>query len=391
MREDDTKTGGDLAGRSHQSASMQRGGVSGRLVTLEEVIDRGLKTFVEVGNALREIRERRLYRHRYATFDEYCRERWGWDRVHAHRHIEAAAVVDVLSIDNAAGPSNVAQAREIAPLLRRDEREALALWRELRHEFGERVTAARIRRLVRARLERLRREDEAREASEKRPTISHTCGAVPNIYCGDFRDLEVAAGSVDFLLTDPPYGSEYLPLWDDLGRFASHALREGGVLAAYSGQTYLPEVMAALGEHLRYWWVIAVGHRQGKPVVWPRRAMNAWKPVLIFTKGKPECGLFRDAMWLGSADGKEGHPWGQPSSEAEELVEAFTEPGDVVLDPFCGSGTVPMAAMALGRRTVASEISPTVHRAAVERILRAGQDLPADPADSSTPSAASSG
>ena len=390
MREDDTKARGDIARRLHQSVPLEQSDVSGRLVKLEEVIDRGLKTFIEVGNALREIREGRLYRCEYATFDEYCRRRWGWDRINAHRHIEAATVVDVLSFDNIDGPSNVAQTREIAPLLRKDEREALAVWRELREEYGDRVTAERIRRLVRGRMARLRREDEAREASEEKPTISDTDGAVPNIHCSDFRDLDLEPGSVDLLLTDPPYGSEYLPLWDDLGRFAAQTLKEGGVLAAYSGQTYLPEVMGALGEHLRYWWMIAVVHRHGKPVVWPRRAMNAWKPVLVFTKGKPECGLFRDAMLLGSADGKEGHPWGQPSSEAEELVEAFTEPGDVVLDPFCGSGTVPMAAMALGRRAIACELSPTVHRAAVERILRAGRDLSVDPANG-TPSAASSG
>ncbi len=364
------------------------GYASCRLAELEGVIERGLKTFLEVGNALREIRESRLYLRECATFDEYCRERWGWDRVHAHRHIEAATVAEVLSIDNAAGPSNVAQAREIAPLLRQDEREALAVWRELREEFGDRVTAERIRRVVRARLERLRREEEAREPAGKEPSISGTGETVEGIHCCDFRDLDVERASVALIMTDPPYGSEYLPLWDDLGRFASHVLRDGGVLAAYSGQTYLPEVITALGDHLRYWWMIAVVHRHGKPVVWPRRAMNAWKPVLIFTQGKPECGLFRDAMWLGSADGKEGHPWGQPSSEAEEIIDAFTEPGDVVLDPFCGSGTVPMAAMALGRRTIASEISPTVHRTAVERVFRAGRNLSTGPADG-TPSAAS--
>ncbi len=60
-------------------------------------------------------------------------------------------------------------------------------------------------------------------------------------------------------------------------------------------------------------------------------------------------------------------------------MEAFTEPGDVVLDPFCGSGTVPMAAMALGRRAIACEISPSVHRTAVERILRARQASAANP------------
>ncbi len=43
------------------------------------------------------------------------------------------------------------------------------------------------------------------------------------------------------------------------------------------------------------------------------------------------------------------------------------------MDPCCGSGTVPVAAMELGRRAIACEISPSVHRTAVERVLRAGR------------------
>lgn len=82
-----------------------------RLLRLEEVIERGLKTFIEVGKALQEIRDSRLYLHGYSTFDAYCRDRWGWDRVNAHRYVEAAVVVEALSGDNIEGPLNVAQTR----------------------------------------------------------------------------------------------------------------------------------------------------------------------------------------------------------------------------------------------------------------------------------------
>jgi hypothetical protein len=49
--------------------------IQSRLETLERVIESGLRTFVEVGEALMEIRDQRLYQD--ATFEDYCRERWG--------------------------------------------------------------------------------------------------------------------------------------------------------------------------------------------------------------------------------------------------------------------------------------------------------------------------
>lgn len=64
-------------------------GECGRLAELESAIDRGLKSFIEVGTALKEIRRRRLYRDQHATFDAYCRKRWGLSRIHGHRLIRA--------------------------------------------------------------------------------------------------------------------------------------------------------------------------------------------------------------------------------------------------------------------------------------------------------------
>ncbi len=54
-----------------------------RLAELEEQISSGLATFVAVGQALLEVRDRRLYRQTHATFEAYCRERWGIGRSHS--------------------------------------------------------------------------------------------------------------------------------------------------------------------------------------------------------------------------------------------------------------------------------------------------------------------
>ena len=64
-----------------------------RLNSLEDTIQRGLSTFADVGNALKEIRESRLYREDYVNFEDYCRERWGFSKRHSNRLIEASTVV----------------------------------------------------------------------------------------------------------------------------------------------------------------------------------------------------------------------------------------------------------------------------------------------------------
>jgi hypothetical protein len=179
---------------------------------------------------------------------------------------------------------------------------------------------------------------------------------------GDFR--EVLAGvseCVSLVLTDPPYPKEHLPLWSDLGKWASNALAEDGILVAYSGQMYLPEVLNRLSEHLEYWWCGAVVHAGngnltplGQPV---RKVVNGWKPLVMFYR-KGGAGFertFRDCL-DGVGPQKEDHNWQQPVEEARRLVEWFTLPGELVVDPFAGSGGFCFAAEKCGRRAIGAEI-----------------------------------
>ena len=64
-----------------------------RLYQLEETIRQGLNTFVDVGNALLEIRDKRLYRQEYSTFEEYCREQWNMKQSRAYQFMDSAKVV----------------------------------------------------------------------------------------------------------------------------------------------------------------------------------------------------------------------------------------------------------------------------------------------------------
>jgi len=78
-----------------------------RLAELEAIIESGLQTFVEVGNALLEIRDRRFYREQgFRRFEEYCRKRWNMSQPHAQRMIDASEVAhNLIPMGITPGPS----------------------------------------------------------------------------------------------------------------------------------------------------------------------------------------------------------------------------------------------------------------------------------------------
>jgi hypothetical protein len=63
----------------------------------ETIMCKGWDAFLEVGQALLTIRNQRLYREQYATFDDYCRQRWEYSKTHANRLIDAAVVAAILT------------------------------------------------------------------------------------------------------------------------------------------------------------------------------------------------------------------------------------------------------------------------------------------------------
>lgn len=63
-----------------------------RLEELEEVVAEGLEQFRQVGDALAEIRDRRLYRVGHATFADYVRKRWNLGQSRAYQLMDAAEV-----------------------------------------------------------------------------------------------------------------------------------------------------------------------------------------------------------------------------------------------------------------------------------------------------------
>jgi ParB family chromosome partitioning protein len=98
-----------------------------RKAQLEATIERGMQTFVEVGLALMEIRDERLYRAEFRTFEEYCNQRWGWGKSYANKLIASAEVMGNLGTIVPILPATETQTRPLAPLSPDLQREA---WRQ---------------------------------------------------------------------------------------------------------------------------------------------------------------------------------------------------------------------------------------------------------------------
>lgn len=99
---------------------------SQRLADCEKIIESGFQTFVDVGNALLEIRDSRLYRQDFDTFEEYCRERWKMTKPHAHRLICAAETVANL-VPVGTVPTTERQVRPLSKLAPDQQREAWSI------------------------------------------------------------------------------------------------------------------------------------------------------------------------------------------------------------------------------------------------------------------------
>lgn len=94
------------------------------LAECEAVIERALQAFDEFGKALRDIRDRRLYREKYGTFEEYCQARWNVKSSRARQLIAAATVAEEVATVAALPPSNEAQTRPLAGLATEERQDA---------------------------------------------------------------------------------------------------------------------------------------------------------------------------------------------------------------------------------------------------------------------------
>ena len=244
------------------------------------------------------------------------------------------------------------------------------------------------------------------------------------IKVGDCIELmaRMPEGSVDMIFADPPYNLQLAREllrpnhsrvegvdddWDKFDGFAAYddftrawlraarrVLRADGSLWVIGTYHNIYRVGAIL-QDLEYWILNDVVWRKSNPMpnFRGRRFTNAHETLIWAAHGKDARYTFNYAAmkalnddlqmrsdWLipicagaerlKDADGRKAHPTQKPEALLHRVILVATKPGQVVLDPFLGSGTTAAVAKRLGRRYIGLEREPRYAEMARRRIAR---------------------
>jgi site-specific DNA-methyltransferase (adenine-specific) len=130
------------------------------------------------------------------------------------------------------------------------------------------------------------------------------------------------------------------------------------------------------------------GFRFWKPLVWDKKTIGMgyhyrarYEFILFFEKGKRRLNDLGVADVIAVPRIHRGYPAEKPPAVSEVLINQSTAPGDLVADPFMGSGSVGIAALRAGRRFCGTDLNPEAVRLSAERLRQFGEgripeDLP---------------
>jgi site-specific DNA-methyltransferase (adenine-specific) len=190
-------------------------------------------------------------------------------------------------------------------------------------------------------------------------------GATYELRLGDLREVwaDVPDGSIDCLVVDPPYDEAGIPLFEDLARLALRVLKPGRLAAIYCGHVHLDTEMELLAKGgLSYTWG-GVNLLPGRHTQIHSLMINGrHRTVLLFSAG-----TFQPRRWIhdayfaeghGGPESRPDHKWQQAVGPVQHWVRQVSEPGEVVFDPCCGSGTTALAAVTEGRRFLGGDLDP---------------------------------
>lgn len=233
-----------------------------------------------------------------------------------------------------------------------------------------------------------------------------TAHPVPDrIYCGDALEGLRVSPAADLVFADPPYDrkAEWHSPWI---AECARVLRPGGSIYVCCDWRMSGTIQSLLERHFtvrnRITWRREKG--RGARRNWKQNMEDLWfatkgdgytfnlvkwkKPVIApyRANGKPKDWVERDGerfrmthpsnIWVDlcvpfwSMPENTPHPYQKPEKLVERVIQASSDPGDLVLDPFLGSGTTAVVARRLGRRYLGFEIDPDHVRLALKRLAQ---------------------
>lgn len=196
--------------------------------------------------------------------------------------------------------------------------------------------------------------------------------------------------SVDLISTDPAY--ESLERHRAIGKESIRRLKNWFPIFPNSRYLeFLTECYRVLRKN-RHMYVIcdaetmfvikplgeAVGFKFWKPIVWDKISMstgyhyrNSCEFILFFEKGKRNLNSkgIRDVLQFRSIRRKESYPTEKPVALLEVLIKQSTQEGELVIDPFMGSGSCAEATVFQGRNFMGNDIEGRAHEFTRGRLL----------------------
>lgn len=192
------------------------------------------------------------------------------------------------------------------------------------------------------------------------------------IYHGDCRDILPSLPKVDLVLTDPPYGMNFQSNYraikhlkivgDDqldtalISLIINHAERASYVFCRWDNLKDMPPPKSVMAWIKNNWSMGDLIHEHGRQ----------WEAICFYPGLTHE--FIKRIPDVINADrtGNFDHPTEKPSGLLRVILEANV--GDIVLDPFMGSGTTLRAAKDLGRKAIGIEIEEKYCEIAVRRL-----------------------
>lgn len=194
------------------------------------------------------------------------------------------------------------------------------------------------------------------------------------VICGNNLDIlkDIPDKSIDLVLTDPPYGinlkydnyndteENWFKLMDkiipELRRVAKM------VIMPCCGIPKLPFIYKNYPPDWLICWY------KGSPGQRSFIGFQDWEPLLVYGKNKGV--IMHDYLQCQNTEkmGSYGHPCPKPLKWCEWLISRASKETDIVLDPFCGSGTTLVASKSLNRRFIGIDISEKYCNISRERI-----------------------
>lgn len=191
---------------------------------------------------------------------------------------------------------------------------------------------------------------------------------IDQIITGDARELikDIPDNSIDLVFTDPVY--DRIEDYEWLAQESARVLKDDRACLAWYGGPSLDVVISTMKQYIDWTWklsyvVVAKGYRLigYNLFVWTT-------PCLWFHKGKGYPHQRIPDTFISTAAPTGTYKWNKNIGVIHKWMSAFTEQGDIILDPFIGSGTTAVVAKQIGRHCIGFEIDPDIAEMARSRV-----------------------